>query len=119
MSIASGFIDYAHETQKRREVEVQDRKEKEFEKLIKGDPIAVMKSGIGTRVCKIDTYYTKSYASPFVIYTGFLEKKNKQKIQIRFESHIMNDPSFGYEKINDVNGSIAWVSADGWYICEK
>ncbi|TQN75501.1 UNVERIFIED_ORG: hypothetical protein FHU00_5132 [Citrobacter freundii] len=116
-SIVGGFIDNEFEAQKRKEQEIQERNEKEFSRLVKGDPVSVMRSGIGTRVCKVDTNLTRSNSSPLVIYSGFIENKTEQKMQVRFESHIIDGPS--YYNFNDVNGMVTWTHPEGWYICEK
>ncbi|ENQ2614592.1 hypothetical protein ACEOS4_004836 [Escherichia coli] len=118
-AISSGFVDHEYETNRKKEEEIQRRKENEFNQLVKGEPQSVMQAAIGTRICKVDTYRTRSYSSPLVLYTGFIENKTKQKIQIRFESHVVNDSLSGYYDFNDVSNLITWATPDGWFMCEK
>ncbi|MCS3434254.1 hypothetical protein [Klebsiella sp. BIGb0407] len=78
-----------------------------------GEPKKVLKSNIGTRICKLDQS-SVVYSKDKIFYSGFIENKSPSKILIRFEYH-------GNKKtvINDVDGVIRWEKPLGWYVCDQ
>lgn len=92
----------------------KDREEKALEDAFykSGEPKKVLKSDIGTRICKQDKS-ASIYSKDKVFYSGFIERKSASKILVRFEYHGNKNTV-----INDIDGVIRWESPSGWYLCE-
>lgn len=93
----------------------QDREKKALEDAFyrNGEPKKVLKSDIGTRICKLDES-ASIYSKDKVFYSGFIERKSASKILVRFEYHGNKNTV-----INDVESVIRWEKPLGWYVCEQ
>lgn len=112
--LETGFETSAHKKQRLQNEKVNDDNfRRRYALYLKGEPAKVMKSNIGTRICRLDEKTASLVASGTqrAFYSGFIENKSGGKLQIRYESYF-NVAGVSREDL------IRWEKPGNWFICE-
>ncbi|MEQ0232508.1 hypothetical protein [Klebsiella sp. CN_Kp109] len=115
VNIESGF---ESSTRKKERLELAKANEENIKRkyalFLQGEPDKVIKSDVGTRICRLDEKTTEFVNSETqrAFYSGFIENKSGNKILIRYESHFDNFSASGIDIIR-------WEKPGNWFVCNN